>query len=592
MTDAREALRRTLSDQTATADLSPSFADRVGDAAARHARRRRRTARIVTVAIVAVLAGGAFVALRTTGDAAPTHVVAGPDGAPSETWVAMPDGPLSPRDSALAFTVGDEVLVFGGRAEPGCPAGADCVAPDDPPLIDGAAYDPSSRTWRPIADTPEPVLSASGAVLGNRLYLWATIPCPANADCTQATFETILMYDLREDTWSRLVYPDQPVAGLRLAADGDRIIAYHSEAGGGVVELAYDPVTDNWSELPVDPLQPGFDRVVVPYDGDLYLFSVPTPARRPNTDDPGNYQAAVLDADADSWRILPESTLPGFAATWASFGDLVVNPLPPAPPGSGRTFPSGEAFDTVTEQWSVLPEAPAATGPYYELGIVLGTRYVASYGFVLDPLAGTWSDLPVPPDAADQAAASAWVGDTLVVWGGTRDSATIDTGATWTVSGERGDDPDQKPEEAGAASSILTPEMEAALAAGDPVVINDEGNGYCAQRPNSGGYSCGSLGDPEPSISMGWDYREGGGSIIVVDGRRRLDRLEVVDASGRVIRTVDAEDEGLYVQASAAQIPDTIRVMGRDGTVLRALHPAAMAAANEQAVDATGAAAD
>ena len=300
----------------------------------------------------------------------------------------------------------------------------------------------------------------------------------------------------------------------------------------------------------------------------------------------------MLEAGATAWRTLPSSTLPGFAATWASFGDLVVHPLPPAPPGSGRSFPPGEAFDTVTEQWSVLPEAPAATGPYYELGIVPGTRYVASYGFVLDPLAGTWSDLPVPPDAADQGAAAAWVGDTLVVWGGTRDGATIDTGATWTVSGERGDDPDQKPEKADAASSILTPEMEAALAAGDPVVINDEGNGYCAQRPNSGGYSCGSLGDPEPSISMGWDHREGAGSIIVVDGQRRLGRLEVVDAAGEALRTVRAEGDGLYLRASASQVPDTIRVVARDGTVLRTLYPAAMAADNLDAVASSGSAAD
>ena len=96
----------------------------------------------------------------------------------------MPDGPLSPRDSALAFTVGEKVLILGGRAEPGCPAGADCAAPQGPPLTDGAAYDPSSRTWRPIANTPDPILSASGAAIGDQLYLWVTAPCPANTGCT------------------------------------------------------------------------------------------------------------------------------------------------------------------------------------------------------------------------------------------------------------------------------------------------------------------------------------------------------------------------------------------------------------------------
>lgn len=592
MTDTRQALRRALSDQTATADLSPSFTDRVGDAAARHARRRRRTARVVAVAIVAVLAGGTFVALRTTSDSAPTQVVAGPDGAPSETWVAMPDGPLSPRDSALAFSVGDEVLIFGGRAEPGCPAGADCVAPPDPPLTDGAAYDPSSRTWRPIADTPDPILSASGAVLGDRLYLSATVPCPFNAFCTPVT-QDFLIYDVGDDSWSRgNTRGMNGLSGMQLAAAGDRIIAYHSEAGVGVADLAYDPATDTWSELPVDPLQPGFDRVVVPHDGNLYLFSVPTRASRPSPDDPGYYQAALVDAGATSWRRLPDSDVVGFSATWASFGDQIINPLPPAPAGTpGRSFPPGAAFDTSTEEWAPLPEAPAATGPYHELGIVLGERYVASYGFVLDPLAGTWSELPVPPDAADQGTTAAWVGDTLVVWGGTRSGATIDAGASWAVRGSSVDAVDPPTDEgAGATPGLPTPEMQAALDAGEPVVIDDTGDVYCVQDAEGG--SCGRLDDPDPSVSLRWDYQDGSGTITVVDGQRRLDHLEVLDAAGRVVRTVEAREDGLYLRASATQVPDTIRVMARDGTVLRTLHPAAMAADNLDAVASSGSAAD
>lgn len=592
MTDTREALRRALADRTATADLSPAFADRVGDAATRHARRRRRTARVVAVTIVAVVATGAFVGLRATGEDAPTHVVAGPDGAPAETWVPMPDGPLSPRDSALAFTVGDEVLIFGGRAEPGCPAGADCVAPQGGPLTDAAAYDPATRTWRSVADPPAQLLSASGAVIGDRLYLWADVVCPFNAFCTRVTRD-FLIYDIGDDQWRRGdIARGLPLDDFHLVADGDRLIGYRSEADGGAADFAYDPANDTWAPLPLDPRQPGFDRVIVPHDGDLYLFSVPSRASRPSADDPGYYQAAVLEAGATAWRTLPSSTLPGFAASWGGFGDRILNPLPPAPAGTpGRSFPPGEAFDTTTEQWSRLPDAPAPAGPYHELGIVLGKRFAASYGFVLDPATGTWTDLPVPPGAADQGAAAAWVGDTLVVWGGTGDRATIDTGATWTVRGSSVAAVDPPTDEgAGATPGLPTPEMQAALDAGEPVVIDDTGDVYCVQDAEGG--SCGRLDDPDPSVSLRWNYREGSGTITVVDGQRRLDHLEVLDATGRVVRTVDAREDGLYLRASATQVPDTIRVMARDGTVLRTLHPAAMAADNLDAVASSGSAAD
>lgn len=70
------------------------------------------------------------------------------------------------------------------------------------------------------------------------------------------------------------------------------------------------------------------------------------------------------------------------------------------------------------------------------------------------------------------------------------------------------------------------------------------------RHPDGGGYSCGCLDDPDPGVSMRWDYQAGNGSIVVVNGRRRLDRLEVVDAAG-VVRTVDARDGGLYLRASA-----------------------------------------
>lgn len=442
MTDLRDDLRAVLADRAGTIELPSDFADRVRGAATRHRRHRRAGSLVLAAAIVVVVLCGATLALRGGGTDEPTRVVAGPgEGVSPGTWVPMPDGPLSPRDSALSFAVSGEVLIFGGRPEAGCPPGADCRPPEGPPLTDGAAYDPAARTWHPIADTPEPILSASGAVIGDRLYLWATVPCPANAFCTQAGTARFLAYDAGDDQWTQLAFPDNAPLGLALAADGDRIVGYHAEARDGLSDLVYSPPTNAWTPLPADPLQPGFDRVIVGHDGDVYLFSVPTPASRPDPDAPGYYQAAVLRAGDDAWQVLPESPVVGFSATWARIGDLLVNPLPgPASDSDLITFPPGGALDTVTGRWSALAPPPTAVGPYQELGTVVGDPYIASYGFVFDAVADTWTPLPRPDGLAEQGAAAAWVGTTLVVWGGTAAGSPTDAGATWTV-GEPSDAP-------------------------------------------------------------------------------------------------------------------------------------------------------
>lgn len=67
------------------------------------------------------------------------------------------------------------------------------------------------------------------------------------------------------------------------------------------------------------------------------------------------------------------------------------------------------------------------------LGPVAGDRLVEVAGYVLDPAGGTWTPLPHTDLVADVGAAGAWVGDTLVVWGGADDlgDEESDRGATW-----------------------------------------------------------------------------------------------------------------------------------------------------------------
>jgi hypothetical protein len=76
----------------------------------------------------------------------------------SGSWERLPQPPLSPRETSLMLSIDGEVLIVGGSDADPCPPNAGCVAPTDPPLRDGAAFDPSRRRWTRIAHAPVPIL--------------------------------------------------------------------------------------------------------------------------------------------------------------------------------------------------------------------------------------------------------------------------------------------------------------------------------------------------------------------------------------------------------------------------------------------------
>ncbi|MEX2291372.1 MAG: hypothetical protein WD794_13740 [Mycobacteriales bacterium] len=76
------------------------------------------------------------------------------------------------------MTVGEEVLLLGGDSSPLCPPGANCVdAPE--PQRDGAAYRPSTDTWRALPRDPlAPAFDRAVVGKGNGLVLESLPPSP------------------------------------------------------------------------------------------------------------------------------------------------------------------------------------------------------------------------------------------------------------------------------------------------------------------------------------------------------------------------------------------------------------------------------
>jgi hypothetical protein len=350
-------------------------------------------------------------------------------------WQTLPASPLSARSDAAAIWTGSEVLVFGGHdpsagaaavgsaSSPGTARTATTVAkgpsPSDPAptveptappptrqpgvLIDGAAYKPSTRTWRSLPAAPIPDGYSPGSVTaeGDRLTLlfgrggvcmandhspdpagawydaaadaWQTVPAsPVPLVCgeTAAWFQGKLwvytmatgeVYDPATHTWSAA----PPAAGTAITvtdlhAVGDRLVARVSSARGDDVSQVslrwFDPVSQQWSDLPESPVPYG--RTVVA-DGRLY-----------NWDD-STGEAAELGLVTGTWKKLPDAPIATrYGDALVAIGKLLVvwggnaTPKRTQPPAGGQAIMpgpelrDGAVYDPATSAWSIVADAP------------------------------------------------------------------------------------------------------------------------------------------------------------------------------------------------------------------------------------------
>ncbi len=137
----------------------------------------------------------------------------------TDTWSPIPDAPIGGRTDASSVWTGHEVVVAGG--EHGCSPGVPCalgISPES--TADGAAFDPSSATWRTISAAPNPVPSAEGS---NARTVWdgehAVFVGPAIGTLSQN--DLAQSYDPATDTWSTEEFPHQAVS---LAMQGPELL--------------------------------------------------------------------------------------------------------------------------------------------------------------------------------------------------------------------------------------------------------------------------------------------------------------------------------------------------------------------------------
>lgn len=380
----------------------------------------------LTIAAVATLAlsGCGLSEAGSAGPPSPSPSVAeplrAPDLPPDEVWGELPDSPLSARRDSVGVWVGDRFVIVGGWADRPCPPTADCAYIESAQR-DGASYDPYIDMWQSIAPAPVPVSQYSSAVVDGDLYLLTYDVADGGLQIGPdgQVLVSFLRYNLETDAWTAL-----PSGGALVAA-GVRVLSIAgSDENVAGVDSVFEPATDTWTALPDDPLGPSYDRGAV-WLGDSLLLSAKS-LKSVGADGPSLVRLATLDIRLGTWSALPDTEITGLGPL--TVAGLLVFPFygttaegVAVDPGE-QPVAEGGIFNPADQTWTALPGLPAGT-PLNEYANgrppqVVGNHVLIGGRWLLDPMAGTVTELP-EPIWSDLSEATVVTGpDSILVWGG------------------------------------------------------------------------------------------------------------------------------------------------------------------------------
>lgn len=371
----------------------------------RGARRRRRQV-LAGVFAVVVVAGAAVVAAwpedGTRTDVRTDQPTDRPDDARSPddaedsdiSSPVMPDDavrddlpppPLEPRTVPVTVWTGREIVVWGGFLD-----GQNTGLPG--PSVhysDGAAYDPASRTWRTMSESPLPG--------GLDPPEW---PPPPRGVWTGSELLVIqggraAAWDPATDRWRDVADPpaDADTAGAAMTLDGTLDLV---ATGDEVIQLrprsasAWDPVGDQWSPLPDPPIEIWQGAAV--WTGDeILVLGTTSPSGYSGFPQPT--EGAAYDPETRQWRTLPSTDLVRTAtAAWTGSQVLVVDF------DNTRT---AAAYDPLDDEWRALPDVPLPTQEgISSVHMVDDVPLVWSFPGAAVLLDGDWYPLSIPDTAA------------------------------------------------------------------------------------------------------------------------------------------------------------------------------------------------
>jgi len=263
-------------------------------------------------------------------------------------------------------------------------------------------------TWRITADAPLPIEPfAPRAVIGDEVFV--------------VTAGALVSYDASDDAWAKHPALSAELEYGQLVAYGDRVIVVPGERHrNDPPDQVYDPATQSWSTLPTDPLGPAFDRVITATAAGLVLTGQDL-VLQPSSEGPSFVRAALLEPTSGRWTLLADSDqLGGWRWTWT--GSRMVDPTPGGADGGevngfGRMIRYGGVLDPATGGWGRLPHPPDEFTGGWVVEALAGPL-AAVDGWVYDDRDETWTELPRPDGAPQEAGSAVWADGQLIVLGG------------------------------------------------------------------------------------------------------------------------------------------------------------------------------
>ena len=294
----------------------------------------------------------------------------------SDTWRMLPAaaGISSGRTQASAVWTGSTMIVWGGQDN-----GFGFSSYHN----DGAIYDPSTNTWTAIPSAPIDGRQRAAAVWStttNELVVWG-----GYAGYSTPNFGDGAAYNPATRSW-RTIAPS-PLGGRYWPAyawSGTEMVIYGGTDDSSAFNdgARYDPVTDSWITFADSPGTPRYDSLFAFGDGTLFVA--------------GGYFGSFSggsDVAADAARYVS-------GAGWSTM-----------PSASSSDFAGG------TQRYGGL--AWFANHKFYVFGGAgTSSSAVGGAGFY-DPTTDRWTGIdPTGAPAARYHGSVVWTGDVAIVWGG------------------------------------------------------------------------------------------------------------------------------------------------------------------------------
>lgn len=375
-------------------DRLPS-SDFVDYSVVRRARRRVAfSAGALSLVLVVLIGAVGWVAMQDRAEPLPARQAQQP------TWERVPSAPIDGRMGHVAVSAGTAMIVWGGGDGSEDPAG----------LVDGASFDYESRAWRPIAESLlETSAGRSGVWTGDEMLIWGG----EDGDGSHGRPDNGAAYDPSSDTWRELSpSPHWSLASHSAVWTGTEMIVWGGVGGWGH-GAAFDPVSDTWDALPLG--EPRSSHGAVWTGTEMIVWG--------GADDSGRELAtgATYDPSSDSWRDLPLGPLSARrspTSVWTGTEMIVWGGWNE---DEGSRF-DGAAYNPEKDTWREIPRSPISGGLPDSPGAWNGQQLivVGAGGDVAmySPTDNIWTTLPDPPSGKVISPTLVSEGNEVVLWGG------------------------------------------------------------------------------------------------------------------------------------------------------------------------------